>query len=276
MPSPTKPTVSTAYATVLSDLKALLPTSYIGGLILSNDAGDTDHDVNVTAGEARDATDVESLRLATEITKQINAAWAVGDDAGGLDAGAVAADTLYAVWLIMRSDTGVVDALISTSFTAPTMPTDYDYKRLIGAVMTNGASNVIQFTQVDNYFRYTGDVLSDVADATITDDTFEVGTLSVPPSCMAHVYASLSNPTTTSKVTGYLYLRTNGAADAAIAAERWSQLAADALFDETGCIGQVLVDSSSQVQYAAKEVDGAATVSISTLGFWMLTRSEPV
>jgi hypothetical protein len=69
--------------------------------------------------------------LASALTKQLDAAWAVGTNAGGLDTGAIGNNDYY-IWLIMRSDTGVVDALFSTSSSSPSMPANYDYKRLIG------------------------------------------------------------------------------------------------------------------------------------------------
>jgi hypothetical protein len=247
------------------------------GLITSNDT-DTDHDINITAGAVRDATNAVSMVLSSEITKQIDAAWAVGDDAGGMDTGAVAQDTLYAVWLIKRSDTGVVDALFSTSFTSPTMPTSYDYKRLIGAVTTeDAAANIIGFTQVGDYFRYTGDVISDVSDATITSDSYETGTLSVPPSSLAHIYAESSNATTTN-ADARVFIRTKDAADdAAIDNEAFFRVGGDAGTDVlyASGIGTVLVNSSSQIEYAAFEGSGATTVTVKTLGFTMLTRRDP-
>ncbi|KKK63724.1 hypothetical protein LCGC14_2991410, partial [marine sediment metagenome] len=120
--------------------------SQIAGLVLSNDA-DTEHDINITAGKATDGADTHLIVLASEITKRIDAAWAVGDDAAGLDTGSVANDTLYAVWLIKRADTGIEDALFSLSFSSPTMPTDYDKKRLVGYVLTDGSANILNFTQ---------------------------------------------------------------------------------------------------------------------------------
>lgn len=119
--------------------------NYITGLILSNDT-DADHDINITAGLCKDSTNAEVIELAAEITKRIDAAWSVGDDAGGLDTGSVAADTIYSMWVIKRSDTGVVDVLFSLSKTAPTMPTDYDFKRFIGFVWTlDGAATIKPF-----------------------------------------------------------------------------------------------------------------------------------
>lgn len=131
-----------------------LPRAYLAGLGLSR-AADTDHDITVAVGEARDGGHTANLVLAAAITKQIDAAWAVGDAQGGLDTGSVGNATWYHVWLIKRSDTGVVDALFSTSASSPTMPSDYDLKRRIGAVLTDGSANIIAFVQNGDTFLWT-------------------------------------------------------------------------------------------------------------------------
>lgn len=127
-----------------------LPRMWISGLTYAL-AADTDHDITIAAGECRDATNAHNLILASALTKRIDAAWAVGTNQGGLDgsesvAGTPDADTWYYVWLIKRSDTGAVDALFSESASAPTMPADYDFKRLVGAVRTDGSANIVAFT----------------------------------------------------------------------------------------------------------------------------------
>ena len=85
------------------------------------------------------------MTLGTALGKQSDVAWAVGGTtgtpAGGLDTGAVGNNDYY-VWLIARSDTGVVDALYSLSSTAPTMPANYDFKRLIGWMKRVGGTIV--------------------------------------------------------------------------------------------------------------------------------------
>lgn len=123
-----------------------VPRGYYSGLELSIDAIDTDHDIEIAAGVARDDGNDANMDVSAAFTKRIDAAWAVGDTNGGMDTGAVAADSLYYVWLIRRSDTGVVDALFSLSASAPTMPSNYDQKRRIGFVRTDGSSNLIPFT----------------------------------------------------------------------------------------------------------------------------------
>jgi len=128
-------------ATLQADLQALQAAvaialsgsfrMFISGLTYANNASDATNDIDIAVGSCRDSTNVRNLVLASAITKRLDAAWAVGTNQGGLDTGAIGNSDYY-IWLIMRSDTGVVDALFSLSPTAPTMPSNYDYKRLIG------------------------------------------------------------------------------------------------------------------------------------------------
>jgi len=135
--------------------QSALPRSYISGLGLSNNSTDSNKDIDIAAGECRDSTNAADLVLAAALTKQLDAAWAVGTSQGGLDTGTVAANTWYHVWLIKRSDTGVVDALFSSSASSPTMPTDYDYKRRVrGSILTDGSANIIAFKQRGDQFLW--------------------------------------------------------------------------------------------------------------------------
>jgi hypothetical protein len=253
-----------------------LPTNYIGGLLTSNNGTDSDHDIDISPGIARGLADDANLRLAATLTKQIDATWAVGTDQGGLDTGTVANNTLYAIWLIKRSDTGLVDALFSTSFTAPTMPANYDKKRLIAAVRTDGSANILSYVQSGDYFRYLATPVQDVNDTTITSATYETGTLSAPPKCVAHVYGTLLNATATGNQDGYLFMRPIGSPEAAGTSYAW-----DGERPSTGAVianlsrGIIYLDASRQMEYAALETSGAATVNIYTIGFDMLTRREP-
>lgn len=111
---------------------------YIYGLTLSNNVTDPTNDINVAAGEcASDAATPIQITLASQLTKRLDASWAVGNAQGMLDTGAVANNT-YHIFLIRRSDTGVVDVLASLSATSPTMPANYDQKRRIGSIVRGG------------------------------------------------------------------------------------------------------------------------------------------
>ena len=260
------------WATV-AGVSAILPEDYIAKLTLSKSSADV---LAIGAGRCRDATNTHDMALAA-FTKDVSSTWVVGTGNGSRDTGSYSASTTYAVWLIFRSDTSVVDVLTSESFTAPTMPTNYDFKRLIGFFVTDTGPDILAFTQVGDYFRFTGDIIADIADATITDDTFETGVLSVPPSCLAHVYVRAVGNTSGNLMR--VHIRTAGAADAATQDEAWAVAqnndGADVM-NQVGGIGMVLVNSSSQINYAALESGGTVTVSVSTLGCTMLTRSNPI
>lgn len=123
---------------------AAFDAKFIQGLTYANNAGDATNDLDIAAGSCRDATDAMDIVLASALTKQSDVAWAVGTAAGGLDTGAVGNSDYY-IWLIKRSDTGVVDALFSLSSTAPTMPANYNFKRLIGWFKRVGGT-IVAFT----------------------------------------------------------------------------------------------------------------------------------
>ena len=123
---------------------------YLFGLTLSNNGSDATNDIDIAAGQAADATGAVRMALAASLTKRLDAAWAVGAGNGGLDTGSID-NTTYHVWLIMRSDTGVVDALFSTSASSPTMPANYDYKRRIGSILRE-SSAIVGFVQNGDKF----------------------------------------------------------------------------------------------------------------------------
>ena len=130
----------------------VFPRGHIFGLTLSNSAGDVTNDLDVAAGECKADDGLTDMVLPASITKQLDVAWAVGTNQGGLSTGAIA-NTTYHVWLIMRGDTGIVDVLLDVSATAPTMPANYTFKRRIGSIVR--LSGVIRtFVQRGDEFRW--------------------------------------------------------------------------------------------------------------------------
>lgn len=174
-------------------LLGLLSSNVISGLTLSNDATDASNDLDIAVGVATvtDGTAWYVAKLASALVKQLDAAWAVGTNQGGLDTGAEATSTWYHVWLIQRSDTGVVDVLFSTSATAPTMPTNYDRKRRIGSFYNSSGSVIDPFTQVGDLFIW-ATRKADVAAAN-PGTSAVLRTLSVPLgiSVLARIHLSL-------------------------------------------------------------------------------------
>ena len=171
-------------ATVAQGLKAdtaIQPstaTGLIGGLNLSNNVTDANNDIDVALGSCVNSTYVDTIYLPASITKRLDAAWSVGTNQGGLDTGSKANSTWYHVYVIKRIDTGVVDALFSTSVSSPTLPTNYTEFRRIGAVRTDGSGNLLPFFQWGKRFVLKTPIL----DVNINNEpsTEVIRTLTVP------------------------------------------------------------------------------------------------
>jgi Collagen triple helix repeat (20 copies) len=150
--------------------------SYLAGLTLS--AAGATGTFGVAAGVAADTSTNQLMTLSSAITKTTGS-WAVGSGNGAIDTGSVAASTWYHVWLIERTDTGVVDALFSLSASSPTMPTNYTLKRRIGSMKTDASSHWIAFSQRGDEFLWSAPVQSDFSTSTLST-TAVLATLTVP------------------------------------------------------------------------------------------------
>lgn len=167
---------------LLGNVSAALLSGYLspGGLTLSN-AADADHDITVAPGSAgSDDADVSAvlMRLAAARTKQADATFAEGNNAGGMISGNTlpTSGTVH-VWLIMKAD-GTVDVCFSTSL-SPTLPTGFVYKRRIGSLRTDASANIRNFVQVGDEFI----LLAPVQDSTTTG----LGTTAVLFACTVPV-----------------------------------------------------------------------------------------
>lgn len=159
---------------------------------------DASHDIDFTAGNF-DFDDQSGQATLSAITKQIDAPWAEGTNAGGLDTGTVAADTFYYLFAIYNPTTQTSDALFSASKTSPTLPSEYTKKKYVGCVLTNGSANLVGFRQVGAFFYYK-QVFVDVADGTFPT-VATTKTLTVPPNTISIVTAHCR-----STGTGYLLI----------------------------------------------------------------------
>ena len=159
-----------------------LPIAYINGLILSNGT-DSDHDIDIASGKARSEDDSVNMTVASGITKQIDAAWTVGTDAGGLFSGSVASDTTYHIFVIKNPTTGVVDAGFDTDLNATNRPAAYTKYRRIGSLYTDGSSNLVQFNQFEDEF-----ILDDPVQSLFTSS---MGTSAVLRTCAVPIGLSL-------------------------------------------------------------------------------------
>jgi len=118
----------------------------------------------------------------------------------GLDTGSVAASTFYYVFLI--SNGTLVKGLYSLSPTAPTMPAGYTYKLLVGAILTDVSSHIVQTLQVGQYVQFAENQI--VVSDTTHHDTVQVGDVSsvVPPNYAWAVELIMSVRATYAAATG--------------------------------------------------------------------------
>jgi hypothetical protein len=139
----TNPETGTSGSLVFSSDFTKCLGSSISGLALSNGT-DTEHDITIASGYCIDSTGTYVLRLTSPITKQLDAAWTNGTNAGGMQVGStISATTEYFAWIIRRDSDGTTDVVWSPSSTAPTLPSGYTYKRLLRGIRTNSSSNIV-------------------------------------------------------------------------------------------------------------------------------------
>jgi len=164
----------------VSSFVQTLPRGHIGGLQTSNGT-DSDHDIDIAVGAARDNADSFNLEVTSVLTKQIDASWASGTAAGGMASGvSLSPDTWYHLHLV-DLDAGGTDAGFDTSVTAANLlaTTDVGTKyRRIGSVLTDGSSNITAFLQRGDEFVWVTPILDvNVGSSGTTEFT---STLSVP------------------------------------------------------------------------------------------------
>lgn len=174
--------------------------------------------------------------------------------ANGLDIGSEAADTWYYLWVIYNGTT--VASLISASSTAPTMPTGYTFKGLVGAVRNNASSNFLGMKQVGAHTRLDS-VIQDVNDAS-SGTTAVLATLTVPPNLLARLHSFLNGT-----VSVQLLLTAISQPDVAPTANLFTHIVgAGSNFDAQQNL--IEVDGSSQIRYRA---DVSANFEVYTIGW---------
>jgi hypothetical protein len=90
-----------------------LPPGHLSGMTLANNGSDATNDIDFTAGQCLDSTGTLLIKSAA-MTKRLDATWAVGTAAGGLDAGSIA-DVTYHCHAIQKITDGSGDFIFSLS-----------------------------------------------------------------------------------------------------------------------------------------------------------------
>ena len=241
--------------------KTALSMSDLYGCELSNGT-DSDHDIDISAGHRRDTANGYNMVLAATLTKQIDAAFAAGDDAGGMFTGSVANSTWYHVHLIRKDSDGTIDAGFDTSSTAANIPAGYTAYRRLGSVLTDGSANILAFIQTGNEFQWVTPILDiNDGDTVITRAT---AAISSPHSfkCLAKLNVYWS-PLNTAR---YCYVCDPDTTDLApdIDAAPLSSFGGYAAVPKTAQI-EVMTNTSSQIAYRTGE--GGRNFRAATLGY---------
>lgn len=191
-------------------LSSLVSTvrSYLAGLTLS--AAGATGTFGIAAGIAADSTNAATMALASAYTKTTSA-WAVGSGNGGIDTGTIANTTWYHVYLIERTDTGVVDVLFSLSATSPTLPSSYTLFRRIGSMLTDGSAHWVKFEQNGDEFLW--DAQTSDINVSLSDGLAHLYPMSVPTGIKVNVLFSLR--ASFSSVTSFFIITSPDQADTA-------------------------------------------------------------
>ena len=115
--------------------------------------------------------------------------------AGGLDTGSMASSTWYYIWAIAKAD-GTTAAMLSLSSTAPTMPTGYTYKSLIGTALNQPSANLMYFKQRGNLVICAQYAVSIVNTGSIATHNVPLGISPLAVKIVGYVNGACSNVST--------------------------------------------------------------------------------
>jgi hypothetical protein len=169
------------------------------------------------------------------------------------------------IWLIKRSDTGVVDVMANnhaTSALAPTLPANYDYKRRIFSLRTDPSNNIINGDQwgtgLIRTFMYDTPIL-DVSNATPGTDAVTAA-LSVPGGV---IVKALVNDANAGAVMNYLSSLNNADLAPSTTTAPLATVISGAA-NPFGNIASVFSNTASQIRYRCS---GNTAIYIATLGW---------
>lgn len=115
------------------------PWQYANGLKITNDGTTPDEIIDIAVGSIMDSTGVYQLNVDSVLSPSI-----ASSGLNGLDAGTVAASSVYAVYLVADPVTQQeIGAVFSLSLTGPLMPFGYSAYALIGFVVTDATSDIL-------------------------------------------------------------------------------------------------------------------------------------
>lgn len=204
-------------------------------------------------------------------TLQAAGSWAAGTSGNKLDTGARANSTWYYIYIIRKTSDGTGDILFSTSASSPTMPSGYEAKRIIGAILTDGSGNIRSFTTMQRagggiYYQWTSPILDiDLANTLTTSSRTD--TISLPPNTLG-LEANLNVYIYDGTSSGQYYISNSDTTDSApsvtvapLATGQWSTTAAQPANT------RITMGSGGNSLRARSTIATTDTYKVATLGF---------
>jgi hypothetical protein len=185
-------------------LEALLAMSSFKGLKVTRPSVST---VTVVADDVvvQEASDLSALATSVSVTCDITVS-----GANGLDASTENSSTWYYVYVIQKSSDWTKGCLLSTSSTAPTMPSGYDQSKLVSAVRNNGSSDLVSFYQFGRDYFY-DDYSSLIATGSPSSSFADIDcSTAIPPISTFGKFNAKSLQNNGALTTTTLYFRPNG------------------------------------------------------------------
>ena len=240
---------------------------HFDGLVLRNDT-DADHDIEIGIGSCADSANALIMRRTAVLTKQIDAAWAAGDDAGGFPTGLTLSNsTWYHVFLIQKTADGTIDAGFDTSTSAANLLADatgYSAYQCVGSVLTDGSANIVAFNQVGRHVFWKDPPLDvNVADLGTTAVLYA---LSVPPDYP--VYAKCNFLFFRASAGALVYVSSPNANDEAPVGSAAGPLASTIVQLATvQTLNDIHVLTNTSKQIRARADAASSTFAVATLGW---------
>jgi len=254
-----------------------VPTSNQGalwGLILANNVSTPNTDLDIAPGQCMDDTNTDLMVIPSGLTKRLSSTWAVGTGNGASDTGTIPTSGTVHVFVIKRTDTGVVDIFTSTSLT-PTLPTGYSLKRRIGSLITDTSAHLLAFTQYADEFYLNTPILD--VNVTNPGTALVTRTLSVPAGfkVKALMNGHLSNGSSTQVLA---YIKSPDLPDLApsVTTSPLATLVTEnnsATANYAGCPIFVMTNASAQIDTRLSVTGANVTLKIATLG-WIDNRGR--
>lgn len=229
------------------------------GCRLSNNAADSNNDIDISSGFWMDSTNIIRMYAETGMTKRLDAAFAAGTNAGGLFTGSKANSTAYHVFLLFKAD-WTPDFGFDTTLNATNRPVAFPYYRRIGTIFTDTSGNIIRFRQVGDYFRFLTPVDAGVSLST----SVTTPTILVPPGLEIAADVQLGGTATGSSAALEYLISHPSDTPASIARMGVNGTSALSFFPTV----QVLTDINRQFKCQVSVAGSLSGTFLKTVGYW--------